>query len=141
MGGHVEYPGADKHHRHMQDCFRQYPEVYGAEIADEEAAEAEAAALADGSPAPAVDARDPTASKDAAAHVTPAQSDKAQASEKKPEAHEYTTQEYKAGPTDAPNQTVVESDLQSQNEAKEGSERGVPKNSFDATATNAKESK
>jgi intermembrane space import and assembly protein 40 len=31
----------------MQDCFRQYPEIYGAEIADEEDGEA---------PAPAADA-------------------------------------------------------------------------------------
>lgn len=130
----------------MQDCFRKYPDVYGAEIADEDAAEAEAAALADGSPAPAVDAKD-------AESVTPAPSHKeAQASEKKHEAHEYTTEEHKAGPTDAPkdsqplspaaaSQAVGEGDSEQQKEAKEGSERGVPKSSFDATAANAKAAK
>ena len=32
---------ADKIYRGMQDCFRKYPEVYGAELADEEEAERE----------------------------------------------------------------------------------------------------
>lgn len=30
--------------RHMQDCFRQYPEIYGAELADDEDEGAPAAA-------------------------------------------------------------------------------------------------
>lgn len=138
----------------MQDCFRKYPDVYGAEIADEEAAEAEAEAVATGAPAPAVDARDASAKEGAAA--SPAPSDKpAQAPEKtakpskKDEAHEFTTEEHKAGPTDAPkaahpasttpaeaSQTADKSDSQPQ--AEDSSVRIVPKSSFDATAANSK---
>lgn len=135
----------------MQDCFRKYPDVYGAEIADEEAAEAEAEAVATGAPAPAVDA----SPKEGAA-VAPTPSDKpAQAPEKtaepskKNEAHEFTTEEHKAGPTDAPkasqpaptipaaaSQAVDKSDSPAQVE--ETSVRSVPKSSFDATAANSK---
>lgn len=136
----------------MQDCFRKYPDVYGAEIADEDAAEAEAAALADDSPAPATETKDAAPSKDAA-QTTPAPSDKEpQAAGKKSEAHEYTTEEHKAGPTDAPksahpvapaaaSQAVDKSDSQPQDDAEVDSVRGVPKNSFDATAANDKASK
>ena len=37
----------------MQDCFRQYPEIYGAELADDEAAESDSAPApaAEGTPA------------------------------------------------------------------------------------------
>lgn len=46
----------------MQDCFRQYPEVYGAELEDDDEPQADA-------PAPAPAALPPTASEiDAASH-------------------------------------------------------------------------
>lgn len=138
----------------MQDCFRKYPDVYGAEIADEEAAEAEAEAVATGAPAPAVDARDASATEGAdvspAPSVKPAQApEKTAEPSKKNEAHEFTTEEHKAGPTDAPkasqpastipaaaSQAIDESDSPAQVE--ETSVRSVPKSSFDATAANTK---
>lgn len=152
----------------MQDCFRKYPEVYGAEIADEDAAEAEAEAQATaaGSPAPAAHVTDGTAKDKGAAAVpdqveTAAEPDtSAQVAEKpatsdtKPPqssepATEYTTEGHKARPTDAPkgahpDTLVGDGDAQALKEDLNGSkdsEHGIPKSSFDATSANTKASK
>lgn len=145
----------------MQDCFRKYPEVYGEEIAEEEAAEAEAATVASGSPAPLSDNKD--VSKDATTTTTttttttapePAQPDekKPASKPKKDEAsatkHEFSTEEYKTGPTDAPKKAApaptpapVDEMPVSKEEAQAVDERGIPKRSFDATSANASVSK
>lgn len=128
----------------MQDCFRKYPDVYGEEIADEEAADAEVEAAAAGSPAPAANARDATTREPA-----PTASAK---SEKPAKTTEYTTEEHKAGPTDAPkgahpvnpsaaNAAVTSESNKSRKDELETDPRGLPKRSFDATAANPKESK
>jgi hypothetical protein len=36
----IRHDNADRYYRHMQDCFRKYPEIYGEEIADDEEASA-----------------------------------------------------------------------------------------------------
>lgn len=132
----------------MQDCFRQYPDIYGAEIADEEAAEAEIAA--GGPPPPAGESGD-AVGKDVTPVVTPvtsARSDEpAQASAKVPETQDHTTEELKAGPTDAPKGTDPASssvagaaggngDAKVLEDEVVDEERGLPKKSFDATSAN-----
>lgn len=51
---YVAWPEAGKDHerpltspRHMQDCFRKYPEIYGSELDDDESAEGAPAAEGD----------------------------------------------------------------------------------------------
>ncbi|KAH9889718.1 hypothetical protein F4778DRAFT_388387 [Xylariomycetidae sp. FL2044] len=53
--------------QHMQDCFRQHPDVYGEELADEAAAEEEAAAAEEAAGSPA----DATAAKEASSESSP----------------------------------------------------------------------
>lgn len=136
----------------MQDCFRKYPDVYGAEIADEEAAEAEAEAeaAAAGLPATSSDNSDAT-NKDA----TPNPAEKP--AEKKPteavapkeahETHEYSSEQHKTGPTETPkagSTPTGDATPVTAGETKEGDlveERGVPKRSFDATSANVESSK
>lgn len=57
---------------HMQDCFRKYPEIYGAELADDEAAEngSAPAPAAEGTPAKE-DAEVPAAASPVAKDETP----------------------------------------------------------------------
>lgn len=123
--------------RHMQDCFRKYPDVYGAEIADEEEAEREAEAVATASPATnAVQDNEP-GEKQAA----PAKTD-----EKKPaeavKTTENKTQEPKQAPTDAPKgapageKAADKGPTQLSREELVGSGRGLPTRSFDATSAN-----
>lgn len=140
----------------MQDCFRKYPEVYGEEIAEEEAAEAEAAAVASGSPTPSSDSKQVT--KDATTTTaTPVKSGKKPAAEPKEKqasaTNEFSTEEYKAGPTDAPKgghptapaaaeeKSVGDGTHPSPKEESEGGELGIPRKSFDATSANASVSK
>lgn len=115
----------------MQDCFRKYPDIYGAEIADEEAAD-EAAAE---SPVTSAVQANEGAGEPAAA---------AKADQK---SNEFTTQELKTGPTDAPKgalvnaSATVEEPRQVTRDELVGSERGLPTRSFDATSANKKGSK
>lgn len=134
----------------MQDCFRKYPEVYGAEIADDDAAEAEAEAggAAAGSPAPAKGETSAESDRPTQATEKPAKSDTSPAQSSKP-ATDFTTEETKAGPTDAPKGAhpatpVGDGDaqlLKEDLEASEVSEHGIPQKSFDATSANTKASK
>lgn len=122
--------------QHMQDCFRKYPDVYGAEIADEEAADEAAAESPIESPATSAVQANEGAGEPAAA-------DKADQ-----KTIEYTTQELKTGPTDAPKGASPK-----ENAAGEGArqvpkeeelsraERGLPTRSFDATSANKRVSK
>ncbi len=57
---------ANQVYRHMQDCFRQYPEIYGAEIADDETETPtlEGAVAKEGSEAPAQSAASATQSEE-----------------------------------------------------------------------------
>lgn len=149
MGGEHELT----QNRHMQDCFRKYPDVYGEEIADEDAADAEVEAAAAGSPAPAANARDATTREPApAAEAKSEKTAPAPASEKPAKTTEYTTEEHKGGPTDAPkgahpvnpsaaNAAVNGESKKSRKDELETDPRGLPKRSFDATAANPKESK
>lgn len=133
--------------RHMQDCFRKYPEVYGEEIREEEAAEAEAAAVASDSPAPISDAKN--MSKDATTSTATAAAqptEKTSNSESKPKAtHEFSTEEHKAGPTDAPKGGDSPAPAAAEKKPAKKEEpvdnRGIPVSSFDATAANANVSK
>ncbi|KUI54958.1 Mitochondrial intermembrane space import and assembly protein 40 [Cytospora mali] len=117
--------------QHMQDCFRKYPDVYGAEIADEEASEREADEAAAASPATsAVQANEAAGASATLAPKT-----------------EFTTEELKTGPTDAPKGALVggsglgKGSRQVSREELAGDERGLPTRSFDATSANKKGSK
>lgn len=134
----------------MQDCFRKYPEVYGEEIAEEEAAETEAAAVALNSHAPPSESKD--VSKDATAAPAPAAQPKEKPMlEPKPKSkpqqaaastHEFSTEEHKAGPTDAPKEPRgIGADAHAKVVSEGEDERGIPKRSFDATSANASASK
>ncbi|ROW05846.1 hypothetical protein VMCG_05199 [Cytospora schulzeri] len=117
--------------QHMQDCFRKYPDIYGAEIADEEAAD-EAAVES-----PATSAVE--ANKEVGEPAAPAKENQ--------KTTEFTTQELKTGPTDAPKGALVkanavgEGSRQMSMEELAGEERGLPTRSFDATSANKKGSK
>lgn len=127
----------------MQDCFRQYPDIYGAEIADEEAAEAEMAGA--GPPPGDAEGKDVTAVTSAKSSDTPAQ-----AAEKAPETQDHTTEAHKASPTGATKGThpaspeaagAATSGSAKVDDAVEDVERGLPKKSFDATSANTTASK
>ncbi|KAG8157985.1 hypothetical protein KVR01_012257 [Diaporthe batatas] len=118
----------------MQDCFRKYPDIYGAEIADEEAAEHEADQLALDTPAPAAAAEDAPAPAPAAPETetepkvaaTPSASDDdkfAAPAKSEPSADEK--------PKDKPQDKDVAVGPISE-------ERGVPESAFDATGANQK---
>lgn len=129
----------------MQDCFRQYPDIYGAEIADEEAAEAEAAAIASGSPVPTVDDSD-TASKDVVpAEAVKAEEKPAETPKQTPTAPESTTDAPKENhPATAPVANEVSDATVAVHSLKEvmaAEEHGVPTKSFDATSANKTASK
>lgn len=138
--------------RHMQDCFRKYPEVYGEEIREEEAAEAEAAAVASNSPAPLSDSKDVSKNATTSAAAAPVQStEKKPASGSKPNpkpdqqapkaTHEFSTEEHKAGPTDAPKGSDSTAPAAAEKKPAKKDEpvdvRGIPVRSFDATSANA----
>lgn len=125
----------------MQDCFRKYPDIYGAEIADEEAAEHEAEQLALDTPTPPASSDPPapapkTTERKMAA--TPADTDDklaapaaAAAAKSEPSTHEKpegvkpAKTEEKQGDANAAVGPI-------------SAERGVPEKAFDATGANNK---
>lgn len=133
----------------MQDCFRKYPDVYGAEIADEEAAEHEAEQLALDTPTPPADAAAPRTERKMAA--TPADTDDkpaapAAATKTEPSHHEAPRDNPLPAATSAPStsSSVGKTDKKSDADAAVGpiSEvRGVPEKAFDATGANNTQSK
>ncbi|ROW15196.1 hypothetical protein VPNG_02986 [Cytospora leucostoma] len=117
--------------QHMQDCFRKYPDIYGAEIADEEAADREVEEAVRGSPAP-TDAQPKEVAKEVAGEpATPAQPGQHPVEEAK--TVEHPNKELAKAPTEAPKQ-ILKDELT-------GEQRGIPNRSFDATSANKKESK
>lgn len=135
----------------MQDCFRKYPDVYGAEIADEEAAEHEAEQLALDTPTPPADApAAPRTERNMAA--TPADTHEkpvapAVAHQTEPSHHE-APMEISSPKTTAASpsssSSVGKTDKKSDATAAVGpiSEvRGVPEKAFDATGANHTASK
>ncbi|PSS00680.1 hypothetical protein BD289DRAFT_465095 [Coniella lustricola] len=154
--------------QHMQDCFRQYPDIYAREIADEDATDAEIEAPAAGDvaaveTAPAASDK-PVDTPEKPTEAAPATQAKSEESTKTPEPSkpevpakkesEPTTEEHKAGPPDAPKKEAPSkpspapeavnssgsSPKQSQDSHLDLDSRGLPKRSFDATQAN-KESK
>ncbi|KAJ0103759.1 hypothetical protein J7T55_001378 [Diaporthe amygdali] len=131
--------------QHMQDCFRKYPDVYGAEIADEEAAEREAEELSLDTPDPVPAA--PKTERNMAA--TPRHTEeKPAAPAPKAEASPHDIPE--VNPADAtksspsPVAKVLGQDKKEDTEAAVGpisEERGVPEKAFDATGANNTQSK
>lgn len=137
----------------MQDCFRKYPDVYGAEIADEEAAEHEAEQLALDTPTPSSDA--PAAPKtERKMAATPSDTDEtpaapAVAAPTEP-AHHESPKVANPSPAAAPAASSSSSsagktqDKQKDADAAVGrisEERGVPEKAFDATGANNTHSK
>ncbi|KAI3393924.1 hypothetical protein diail_3486 [Diaporthe ilicicola] len=118
--------------QHMQDCFRKYPDVYGAEIADEEAAEQEAEQIALDTPTPASDAPKPERKMAA----TPGHT------EEEPAAPA-PTPKADPSPNKAP-EAIPTGDDKKDAESAVGpisDERGVPEKAFDATGANKAQSK
>jgi mitochondrial intermembrane space import and assembly protein 40 len=117
--------------RGMQDCFRKYPDVYGAEIADEEAAEQEAEQLARGTPAPEASSSSAPAQ---VPHSEPAHHE-AEAPEDKPTpaaaALSPSSPVAKATGKDKENEETAQGPI--------SEERGVPEKAFDATGANHKQ--
>lgn len=139
--------------RHMQDCFRKYPDVYGAEIADEEAAEHEAEQLALDTPTPPSDAAPaPKTERNMAATPADTVEKPASAPAAAPKPTEPTHHE---APGDNPSPTAVtalsSSSVGNASDANKKSadasvgpvseERGVPEKAFDATGANNTHSK
>lgn len=129
----------------MQDCFRRYPDVYGAEIADEEAAEHEAEQLALDTPTPASDATAAPAPKtERKMAATPADTDD------KPAAPA-TAPKAEASPSASTDAASLSSSLAGSAQDKQkdvkpaagpvSEERGVPEKAFDATGANKTGSK
>lgn len=106
----------------MQDCFRKYPDIYGAEIADEEAAEHEAEQLALETPTPAATDDKPAAPSAAA--------------KSEPSAH--NEPEDKPAPAAATPSADAKSDDKDAALGPISEERGVPEKAFDATGANKK---
>lgn len=134
----------------MQDCFRKYPDVYGAEIADEEAAEHEAEQLALDTPTPPADAAAPKTERKMAA--TPADTDEkpatsAAALTTEPSHHEAPSDNNAPAAAPAASSSPSSSgktDKKGDADAAVGpiSEvRGVPEKAFDATGANHTQSK
>ena len=112
----------------MQDCFRKYPDVYGAEIADEEAAEHEAEQLALDTPTPP-SAATPAPKTEPAHHEAPGDNPSPAA--------------VAALSLSSVGKTEVQ-DRKSDAAAAVGpisGERGVPEKAFDATGANKTQSK
>ncbi|KAL1869366.1 Oxidoreductase [Diaporthe australafricana] len=125
--------------QHMQDCFRKYPDVYGAEIADEEAAGQEAEQLALDMPTP--DSGAPKTERVMAA--TPGHTEEkpaAPASKAEPSHDEVL----KVTPADAPKGSPSPDNAAGQDDKGDADaavgpiseERGVPEKAFDATGAN-----
>lgn len=110
--------------RHMQDCFRKYPDIYGAEIDDEEAADQELEEAVKGSPAPT----DAQPKELAGEPATPAQPGEHPVEEAK--TVEHPNKELAKAPTEAPKQ-IFRDELT-------GEQRGIPNRSFDARSANKK---
>ncbi|POS71684.1 mitochondrial intermembrane space import and assembly protein 40 [Diaporthe helianthi] len=109
----------------MQDCFRKYPDIYGAEIADEEAAEHEAEQVALDTPTPSAsdDAPAPAPKTERKMAASPADTDDKPAKSKPSTTHEKA----------ADKKSDVDADVEPISE-----ERGVPEKAFDATGANKK---
>lgn len=121
----------------MQDCFRQYPDIYGAEIADEEAAEQEAEQLALDTPTPPAssEAAEPAAKTERKMAATPADTDDKPAAPAVAAKSEPTTHEEKPKPA-APSSTPAKSEDKKDAVGPISEERGVPEKAFDATGAN-----
>ncbi|KAK7698448.1 Oxidoreductase [Diaporthe eres] len=128
--------------QHMQDCFRKYPDVYGAEIADEEAAEHEAEQLALDTPTPPADAPAPKTERNMAA--TPADTHEkpvapAATTKTEPSHHEAPSDNKSPAAAPSSSSTVAKTDKKSDADAAVGpisAVRGVPEKAFDATGAN-----
>lgn len=126
----------------MQDCFRKYPDVYGAEIADEEAAEHEAEQLALDTPTPPADAPAPKTERNMAA--TPADTHEkpvapAAATKTEPSHHEAPSDNKSPATDPSSSSSVAKTDKKSVADAAVGpisAVRGVPEKAFDATGAN-----
>lgn len=125
----------------MQDCFRKYPDVYGAEIADEEAAEQEAEQLALDIPTPDASAPLPKTERNMAA--TPADTAEkpaapTAAANSEPSTHEEPEKKSAPAVVAAPSTQEKQSEVvTSVGTIRE--ERGVPEKAFDATGANGKQ--
>lgn len=126
----------------MQDCFRKYPDIYGAEIADEEAAEREAEQLALDMPTP--DASAPKTERNMAA--TPADTaDKPAAPAAKAKSEPFILEESAPAAAAAPSSSSVGKTQDKKSDATAAAvgpiseERGVPEKAFDATGANGKQ--
>lgn len=132
----------------MQDCFRKYPDVYGAEIADEEAAEHEAEQLALDTPTPPSDAA-PAPKTERNMAATPADTVEKPASAPAA-APKPTEPAHHEAPGDNPSPAAVaalsSSSVGNASDTNKKSadasvgpvseERGVPEKAFDATGAN-----
>lgn len=128
----------------MQDCFRKYPDVYGAEIADEEAAEQEAEQLALDIPTPDASAPPKTERNMAATPADTAEKPAAPAAAAKsePSIHEETENKPAPAAAAAPSPVAKTQEKQSEVATSVGTirdERGVPEKAFDATGANGKQ--
>lgn len=127
----------------MQDCFRKYPDVYGAEIADEEAAEHEAEQLALDTPMPPSDAPAPKVERNMAATPADAQ-DKpaapAAATKTEPSHHEAPKAESSPAAASSSSSTGKTEDKPKEAVGPISEERGVPEKAFDATGANGTQS-
>lgn len=128
----------------MQDCFRKYPDVYGAEIADEEAAEQEAEQLALDIPTPDASAPPKTERNMAATPADTVEKPAAAAAAAKSEPSTHEELEKKPAPAaDATSSPAAKTqDKQSEVVTAVGTtreERGVPEKAFDATGANGKQ--
>lgn len=128
----------------MQDCFRKYPDVYGAEIADEEAAEHEAEQLALDTPTPASDAAAAAAAPKAERNMaaTPADTNDKPATPAAAAKTEPSPPKVESSPAAAsPSSAGKTQDKQSDAVGPISEERGVPEKAFDATGANGTQSK
>lgn len=127
----------------MQDCFRKYPDVYGAEIADEEAAEQEAEQLALDIPNPDASAPPKTERNMAATPADTAEKPATPAAAAKSEPSTHKEPDNKPAPAAAAPESVGKTqDKQSEVVTAVGTireERGVPEKAFDATGANGKQ--
>lgn len=136
----------------MQDCFRKYPDVYGAEIADEEAAEHEAEQLALDTPTPPSDAPVPaTSAPKTERNMAATPADTHEKPTTAPAAAPKTEPAHHEAPGDNPSPAAVAALSSSSVGKTEGQdkksdaaaavgpiseERGVPEKAFDATGAN-----
>lgn len=111
----IRIPADPRIYRHMQDCFREYPEIYGSELADEEAAAAEG--QAEGQPPVTAPVEDASAEAASVKSDSPAQA--AKEATKVPLAEDVMTPKEAFDTTDANEKVEKKSDKKSDKKKEE----------------------